>query len=128
MFTFSTYLVIICLYFVYILFTICFRCRNGHCVNATNVCDGINHCSDTSDELDCCPKDQFQCTSTKECIANEKTCDGTKDCQDGSDETIPNCENHYPLKQNSQDLEITVGVLISFVFIGCIIGGIVLFK
>ena len=34
-----------------------FRCRTtGACIRKVQVCDGTQHCSDNSDEEDCCKK------------------------------------------------------------------------
>ena len=30
-----------------------FMCGNGQCIENTDVCDGVNHCPDLSDEADC---------------------------------------------------------------------------
>lgn len=43
-----------------------FKCKNGFCIQLTLKCDGVNHCLDKSDEMDCdkiykdnIPNDQF---------------------------------------------------------------------
>ena len=70
-----------------------FRCKDGDCVNATNICDNTPQCKDRSDELNCCEKGQFQCESIQTiCIDESKKCDGITDCLDGSDEQ--NCLQH----------------------------------
>ncbi|XP_046384173.1 sortilin-related receptor-like [Ischnura elegans] len=81
-----------------------FRCSRGQftcdsvrfCVHMTQVCDGIGHCPDFSDEVGCedevkqttpsCPRGFFRCDFGSRCIPLDKSCDGTQDCVDGSDE------------------------------------------
>ena len=31
-----------------------FTCTNGHCIPRSQLCDGVNHCGDASDELTVC--------------------------------------------------------------------------
>ncbi len=47
-------------------------------------CDGVTHCSDTSDEQDCL--EQFSCADGSKDIPNSYVCDFEDDCSDGSDE------------------------------------------
>lgn len=74
-------------------------CDNGHCIDYSAMCDGINDCGDNSDEKNCkssatklgsishpvCDKNMFQCNSGT-CIAKSWECDGKIDCTDSSDE------------------------------------------
>lgn len=68
-----------------------FECRSGECVPYIVTCDGIAHCSDSSDEAlnFCatrkCPEEFFQCRNLR-CILKKETCNGHFDCEDGSDE------------------------------------------
>jgi hypothetical protein len=69
-----------------------FICANSQCINSTYRCDGLPHCRDGSDELNCTytvPCTQFQCEN-KRCVPNSWVCDGVIDCsndgQDRSDE------------------------------------------
>ncbi|KAA0204070.1 hypothetical protein HAZT_HAZT007477 [Hyalella azteca] len=38
-----------------------FACSNGQCISITNVCDGVQHCSDNSDETRCAQIDMEEC-------------------------------------------------------------------
>lgn len=66
-----------------------FRCSvTGECISILGLCDGINTCSDGSDESNsvCCTgRYYFQCSSG-ECIPSYRRCDGVTRCSDGSDE------------------------------------------
>ena len=84
-----------------------FWCNNGNCVDARFACDGVNHCSDGSDEFGClgksgnrmteaavagnwrqaCADEQaFSCTLAGPCLTPAGVCDGVKDCAGGEDE------------------------------------------
>ncbi|SPP89189.1 blast:Basement membrane-specific heparan sulfate proteoglycan core protein [Drosophila guanche] len=65
-------------------------CMNGDCIDKSNICDGIPHCSDGSDEHSCshgrkCQPNQFLCNNSK-CVDRTWRCDGENDCGDNSDE------------------------------------------
>ncbi|XP_039903038.1 SCO-spondin-like [Simochromis diagramma] len=80
-----------------------FACGSFGCVDSAQVCDGIRHCLDGSDEQHCgttarpavtpqrptvpspCSPKQFSCDSG-ECVHLDRRCDLQKDCVDGSDE------------------------------------------
>ncbi|XP_033638038.1 uncharacterized protein LOC117298813 isoform X2 [Asterias rubens] len=65
-------------------------CRSGYqCINESNVCDGIFHCWDKSDELSCGQCDSgLQCETTGDqgCLPERYICDGEFHCQDFVDE------------------------------------------
>ncbi|XP_037931811.1 basement membrane-specific heparan sulfate proteoglycan core protein [Teleopsis dalmanni] len=65
-------------------------CMNNECIEKSQICDGIPHCSDGSDEHSCshgrkCQPNQFMCRNSK-CIERIWRCDGENDCGDNSDE------------------------------------------
>eukprot|EP00731_Ephydatia_muelleri_P017359 Em0010g457a len=57
------------------------------CVNATNKCDGLNHCGDGSDEFGCgaCNSSSFRCNNGK-CVSKQNICNYVNNCGDNSDE------------------------------------------
>lgn len=65
-----------------------------------DICDGIAHCIDATDEhTDQCKSvvcidssNQFQCKETKQCIPKTWVCDHHLDCPDSSDE-MENCDD-----------------------------------
>ncbi|RZC35245.1 low-density lipoprotein receptor-related protein 6 [Asbolus verrucosus] len=64
-----------------------FNCGNM-CINKSKRCDGIVHCSNKSDEMncDCDLETNFRCGNMTSCLSKEKKCDGIVDCWDKSDE------------------------------------------
>lgn len=77
-----------------------FECLNGtsikdstNCINLSERCDSITHCTDNSDEEGCealgCP-DHFQCKDGP-CLARQLVCDRIAHCADGSDELPEIC-------------------------------------
>uniref|UniRef100_A0A914GSI0 Low-density lipoprotein receptor-related protein n=1 Tax=Globodera rostochiensis TaxID=31243 RepID=A0A914GSI0_GLORO len=80
-----------------------FACLNGHCINASRVCDGHNDCHDqeASDEsaktcpglpIDCRGV-RKKCPNTNICIQPADLCDGYDDCGDRADEQQLFCMN-----------------------------------
>uniref|UniRef100_A0A183BS53 EGF-like domain-containing protein n=1 Tax=Globodera pallida TaxID=36090 RepID=A0A183BS53_GLOPA len=80
-----------------------FACMNGHCINASRVCDGHNDCHDqeASDEsaktcpglpIDCRGV-RKKCPNTNICIQPADLCDGYDDCGDRADEQQLFCMN-----------------------------------
>ncbi|KAK9745300.1 Low-density lipoprotein receptor domain class A [Popillia japonica] len=64
-----------------------FSCGNM-CIPRTQRCDGVVHCSNMGDEMNCeCDlKNYFHCGNGTSCIENAKKCNGVIDCWDKTDE------------------------------------------
>ncbi|XP_066300039.1 MAM and LDL-receptor class A domain-containing protein 2-like [Branchiostoma lanceolatum] len=76
-------------------------CLNGQCVSTFLVCDGVNDCSDNTDEIGCtgdipCNGTSVYCGSTGTCLSETTRCDGTDDCSTGADEALcGSCPTNY---------------------------------
>ena len=75
-----------------------FQCAsdNSSCALAGQLCDGVNDCTDGSDEKNCdieCTSLEFKCKTSGKCIHKSWKCDGDVDCSDGSDESPETCQN-----------------------------------
>ncbi|XP_064475155.1 prolow-density lipoprotein receptor-related protein 1-like [Ornithodoros turicata] len=71
-----------------------FQCRDGFCIQPSQLCDSRMQCADGDDEHDCdkytCLPSQFKCprnaTFQSYCIPITSRCDGHVDCSTGEDE------------------------------------------
>ena len=80
-----------------------FRCKSGHCVYLSSVCNGFNDCADGSDEdytlngpckrqhAECDPSTEFKCASSHTCIPVEYVCDQDMDCGDADESDEIGC-------------------------------------
>ena len=100
-----------------------FRCRSSQCINGTLVCNGIKDCDDNTDEISCCPENQFRCSLSGLCVEEKRRCDGVYDCGEGdnSDEVNSQCSESYASTTKANQ----GGVVSPFVFavLGIIVVG-----
>lgn len=82
-----------------------FQCKNKMCIPVSWHCDGVNDCSDGSDEdaetcsQKTCRPGEFQCANGR-CVPSSYVCDAQDDCGDGSDEPYETCSKlHSTLNQ-----------------------------
>jgi hypothetical protein len=62
------------------------ECAPGESLHRRYLCDGVAHCADGSDELNCAPGlGRFECSDGSQVMV-QQLCDGAPDCPDGSDE------------------------------------------
>ena len=78
-----------------------FKCDDSLlCVRDQEVCDGVPHCLDKSDESDCkivCDDTEtFRCEDEDRCIPISALCNGLNECLDASDETDEMCGEADP--------------------------------
>ncbi|KII75171.1 Low-density lipoprotein receptor-related protein 2 [Thelohanellus kitauei] len=80
-------------------------CDDGTCLKRDQVCDGVFHCFDFSDERACnirifYDKDISCLISCDErCVPVDKICDHLTDCRDGSDEQLCGFRTICPIKK-----------------------------
>ncbi|KAK6725852.1 hypothetical protein RB195_004275 [Necator americanus] len=85
-----------------------FECggTEAKCISKFYTCDGVPHCSNQADEMNCPPRiclpGQFQCHDNKKCVAPGGLCDGVEDCWDASDEKF--CPSGF--RSNSSHLNL----------------------
>ena len=81
-----------------------FPCNNGYCVTYDKVCNLVDDCGDSSDEVDCI--NHFKCETSGQLIPLTSFKDGNYDCEDFSDE----CSVATPII-NSQVLSIVSWII-----------------
>ena len=58
-----------------------YRCDDGVCLDEKDLCDGVVHCRDASDEERCesapCSPSEFECRDGSSCVPERFLCDGT---------------------------------------------------
>ncbi|CDI97182.1 low density lipoprotein receptor protein [Echinococcus multilocularis] len=87
---------------------------SGSCYSLAQRCDGVYHCADKSDEMDCLESQcslealRFLCVPlnssarvTGECVPLERICDDHLDCANGVDEAPHLCRSSEPAKSSS---------------------------
>ncbi|KIH58423.1 Low-density lipoprotein receptor domain class A [Ancylostoma duodenale] len=110
-----------------------FECggTEAKCISRLYICDGVSHCSNQADELNCrelpaerndsvhygqtiltdapriCLPGQFQCHDNKKCVAPGGLCDGAEDCWDASDEKF--CPSGFRSNASSAQINSMTG-------------------
>ncbi|CAG2192076.1 unnamed protein product [Mytilus edulis] len=66
-----------------------FKCKEGHCISSSLLCDGRKHCTHGDDELFCgnltCPG-LYRCQQSTTCLLFDEVCDNIRQCPHGDDE------------------------------------------
>ncbi|CAG2192079.1 unnamed protein product [Mytilus edulis] len=66
-----------------------FKCKEGHCIASSLLCDGRKHCIHGDDELFCgnltCPG-LYRCQQSTTCLLFDEVCDNIRQCPHGDDE------------------------------------------
>ncbi|XP_052071162.1 uncharacterized protein LOC127709600 [Mytilus californianus] len=66
-----------------------FKCKKGHCISSSLLCDGRKHCTHGDDELFCgnltCPG-LYRCQQSTTCLLFDEVCDNIRQCPHGDDE------------------------------------------
>jgi len=83
-----------------------FQCQlSKECISYSQLCDGVEHCRDKSDESNklcvgsICPEGSFRCAYGA-CIAKTAACDHAIDCRDHSDELAPMCKSWHNISSD----------------------------